>query len=613
MISYFPSPYKDELYYSILARYHHHIGNTSRYQTMQELLGKYIKINFELPKGIDYLIPEAQLFSEHYTKNYFIDNHTIIPFVRPFKSKSWNKKLEDGFGRTSISLFRVKGEDVPLKEYLYYCSSCVDEQIQDHGETYWNRIHQIPGVYVCTKHKIALSEYPTKLTDLRRMNFVLPPKLQKNNSKITFKNETIEYLLRLAVDIEYILHKNFGYLSDEEFLQKYESLLGNKGLLYPFSMRKKKLTDMIMSNYPMEFLIILNSNINSWLPSMTAYEMCNLHPVRHILIMQLLCGSASNFFENEFLYEPFGKGPWICMNPLSNHYLEHVVKNMSINISKHDNGNFHGVMKCDCGYEYRLKEGESSPLEVKYFFLRVENRGETWNREFKKLIESNKTMKEIGEITKLSWDTIIRQKEEIYKISSNEETEFELKNEVVNKYRDKFLKLVNQTTGLSRTDIQNADRNTYYWLIRNDREWFESNAPEIKNKKGRKLKVDYSNDDNDLLEKASLLLINWATYENNLNKYVRKSKWKLLELLKIRKSDEYLKKRFPNTFKFIIENTETTDSFLVRKVNHSLETELKNEKLSVWNVISKLKFNIKVGSTRWKLIEDLIKVHNEKL
>ncbi len=102
-----------------------------------------------------------------------------------------------------------------------------------------------------------------------------------------------------------------------------------KGIAYPVLQRENRLKSLMTSYYPPEFLEILNSDLNnsSWLPKFTSNKIVNnLHPIRHLLLMRLLSGSARDFYENEYLYKPFGTGPWICMNPLADHYLKKVVK-----------------------------------------------------------------------------------------------------------------------------------------------------------------------------------------------------------------------------------------------------------------------------------------------
>ncbi|MEH6852552.1 TnsD family Tn7-like transposition protein, partial [Bacillus pseudomycoides] len=89
-----------------------------------------------------------------------------------------------------------------------------------------------------------------------------------------------------------------------------------------------------MDFYPKEVLDLLNSNISSddplsWTMNITQKESLKyLHPVRHILIMRLFCGSIKEFYKNDYIYQPFGSGPWICINPLVDHYLEECVENL---------------------------------------------------------------------------------------------------------------------------------------------------------------------------------------------------------------------------------------------------------------------------------------------
>ena len=39
MISYFPTPYENELLYSLIARYHYHSGHQSKRETLLKLFG----------------------------------------------------------------------------------------------------------------------------------------------------------------------------------------------------------------------------------------------------------------------------------------------------------------------------------------------------------------------------------------------------------------------------------------------------------------------------------------------------------------------------------------------------------------------------------------------
>ncbi|WP_156323933.1 hypothetical protein [Bacillus sp. JCM 19034] len=54
MIGYFPHPYKDEVIYSIIARYHHHMRNKSKYYTFEELFSKKVSLNTEYINNVNY-------------------------------------------------------------------------------------------------------------------------------------------------------------------------------------------------------------------------------------------------------------------------------------------------------------------------------------------------------------------------------------------------------------------------------------------------------------------------------------------------------------------------------------------------------------------------------
>jgi len=101
MIPYIPQPYKNEFYYSILARYHFYSGDILASNTLKELTGKTQRINFAVPVGVDKvdnLVTKAKIFSSTFSRDFFINNHTIIPIVRPFKKSEWIQKLiEENF------------------------------------------------------------------------------------------------------------------------------------------------------------------------------------------------------------------------------------------------------------------------------------------------------------------------------------------------------------------------------------------------------------------------------------------------------------------------------------------------------------------------------------
>jgi len=70
MIVYFPEPDENELYYSLIARFHSYSTDTAASNTLKEFSGTKHRINLDVPMGIDILIPKIEKFSNRYSISY---------------------------------------------------------------------------------------------------------------------------------------------------------------------------------------------------------------------------------------------------------------------------------------------------------------------------------------------------------------------------------------------------------------------------------------------------------------------------------------------------------------------------------------------------------------
>src|SRR5712692_4821733 len=91
----FPDPHPDELFYSICARFKDKMNYPSDTIVLLELFGnKNIKAVVDLPSHLDKLVyalpPEAG-----YTSDYFINNHTLLPYYGGFLPSERVKNLRD--------------------------------------------------------------------------------------------------------------------------------------------------------------------------------------------------------------------------------------------------------------------------------------------------------------------------------------------------------------------------------------------------------------------------------------------------------------------------------------------------------------------------------------
>lgn len=617
---YFPKPYKNELYYSILARYHFYSGDIHPSYTLKELTGRARRINFEVPIGIDNLVTKAKIFSSTYSQDYFINNHTIIPVVRPFRKIEWIQKLiGSNFEGLRHNLFGNKADDIKSKEHLYYCPECLKEQFDKYGEGYWNRVHQVPGIFVCTSHRVALIKYSANIHNIHGIEFVLPriDDIKKEQKK--YKSDVLSSLLNLAEDVDYLLEKNFDAFPEEYFYEKYVTLLEIKGLAYPMLQRESRLKSLMASYYPHEFLEMLNSSFksnSSWLPKFNSNNrITTLHPIRHLLLMRLLCGSARDFFENEYLYTPFGTGPWICMNPLADHYLKKVVKKVDVSVHG-TNRAIQGDMKCSCGFVYRLRVWEKSPLNVEYFNNRIMEKGHVWEQKFNEFIEQKLTIIEIARRTNMSTPTIrkiLRERKKLIGSNLKEEERYKKISKKTIEYKKIWLDLRAKYPEYSRHELNNADRAVYSWLRNYDKEWLEANSPEVKKiyrgrKKGYSLEADY-----DLLHKTQKIISTWSEFEEESQKLMRKSKYRLQNIIGLRENFESIRIKYPLTASYIESIVESTDEFRRRRVRNVLEVKFKNEEVAFHEVAEAANlrsYTREGGEVLKQYIQQLVREHN---
>ncbi len=193
MLSYFPTPYPDELWLSVLWRMLIRMGD-NRPISGSGITSSCIAIArtvYELPAGI--LNPEE-----------IVMEHTLFPYInrmRPLKEK---KAALSDLCR-NVAAGSENSSRPPLT--LRYCPCCVKEDIETYGESYWHREHQLPFMPACRKHKVMLMRY-NDCTARAKGRPKLPEWITgvtDNDAPITEKEETLADTLYayLTLPLEY--------------------------------------------------------------------------------------------------------------------------------------------------------------------------------------------------------------------------------------------------------------------------------------------------------------------------------------------------------------------------------------------------------------------------
>lgn len=615
MIGYFPHPYKDETLYSLTARYSNHIGIKSKFKIQDELIGlKRTTFEIENIKNLEYLAARVQHFSKDYTPEFFIKKHTTLPFYIPFIDKQSNNS------RILLNK-RWRGEnDVPSKEQLFYCSTCLKEQFEKHGEGYWNRLFQIPGVLVCYKHQKVLNMLDRNIVrqDLNRLE--IPDISLIFSSEISMNSKVLSELATVAKNIEYLLNHTLGDLISEGLYFKYLEHVKISGIAIPMSKMKDKLTKLLIYRFSEETLNLLNSNplLNGWIDSLF-YEgtLYKIHPLRHVLLMILFAGSVKNFIEVEPMFAPFGKGPWICMNPLSDHYLERVVRDIDITVHS-GNRDFQADFICHCGYVYRLRIGERDPLKVKYFSNRVMRKGPIWEREFEKLLNSGASLQKISEKVHLSRPTIRKIIKEgpdpiLNGLKKREHAVVGRRKQKSDEYKLIWQRLRRDNPDFTRFQLASMNRAAYSWLHLYEKEWLYANSPGSEVGTAIKKAESFSNLDKTYLEKIKTLNNNWSIFERNAGRLIKKTYSAFAKQIVGGMEIKYKKDKYPLTLGFLSEVIETTAAFQKRKLEKALNDHFKDKQVTKYKLTEKASVRKTLTPEAELYTEKIIKTHNQRL
>ena len=162
MVSYFPEIYPDETLYSVIARFHRHLGGQPEKQTLIELFGMPDAIAIvDFPGHLTALSRNLPR-DRGLTPERLAWRHTLYPYYVAYQppevaSVALREMLEGRAGSPRLRL-GVSASTVPAPTTLRYCPGCHREAEEKVGEGWWKRIHQLPGVVICPSHEVVLRD-----------------------------------------------------------------------------------------------------------------------------------------------------------------------------------------------------------------------------------------------------------------------------------------------------------------------------------------------------------------------------------------------------------------------------------------------------------------------
>jgi len=164
-MKYFPMPYPDELYYGIVARAYRDLGKPALSTFERQTFKANTPCGILAIKQFPVNLPADYPFS----REYLSEKHTLAGLLEALRDKSVSKSHED-------------------TDWLYSCPDCRVEAIKEFGESYWNRLHQLPQIRVCYRHGAPLqkSTRPARVLvvgELKKSDYFLPDETGWENTQ----------------------------------------------------------------------------------------------------------------------------------------------------------------------------------------------------------------------------------------------------------------------------------------------------------------------------------------------------------------------------------------------------------------------------------------------
>lgn len=372
-LAYLPQPQRDELLYSLLARYGRHAGIASPGALVQTLFGTRGAVaEFDLPCRLEELVERLPVQAEMGVDD-VIDELTLYPYYAAYRTLPERRALRAAMRTRTPSIYVAAGLAafrVPRVTRLRFCPDCDREMVATCGERWWRRAFQLPGVLVCPDHGCRLRLGTVDLAVGSRHAFVAataetcPPDSEMACPPIS--DAASGRLLEFAQAGAALLLPASTPWCRAAAVEARRGRLAAADLMRSAHKVDHARLARAVSAFWGDALAVMPGTVTkdgepgAWLTEIVRSHRKGFHPLHHLLLEGVLRNLPA-------AAGPFGSGPWECRNPLSAHRGRRVVVDLE-HRGRHDAG--HGVFTCRCGYVYTRTfsaDGTVGPARPKRF------------------------------------------------------------------------------------------------------------------------------------------------------------------------------------------------------------------------------------------------------
>ena len=414
---------------------------------------------------------------------------TLFPYFAAFHpaarwAEARESMLDQGQPHWSLGLMPSKVINVAS---FRYCAECSAEDRTSVGHTHWRRTHLLPGVFVCSKHRVWLeiSGIPTHPQIKRHMFFTAEDEISPDSlpDKLGVSRAS-DLLVDIATRSAALLARRIPVPVQDLQAAYFSQLKARDLATHAGRLRIAKLRVALQLHFGDEVLAILGVEINEtadpwWLRILRKPRVAS-HTLYHVLMQQFLN------LDIEQLAMPlpdFGRGPWRCLNKASDHFGFHVVTVCEVGLTSNDRRPI-GTFRCTCGFHYR-RVGPDQTTADSWRLDRMDNYGEIWLQALRQgWSDLRLSQRKLAHHLGFDCGTIRAQARKLGLTGRNlpQTTEVPSNSNTSSRYdREKqctrWLDLRRDHPLATQTELRRRDIALYTWLYRNEKAWLHQHSP----------------------------------------------------------------------------------------------------------------------------------------
>ncbi|HEX8734430.1 MAG TPA: TnsD family Tn7-like transposition protein, partial [Pyrinomonadaceae bacterium] len=572
---------------------------------ISELLGnRGLSAVVDFPNRLDYFVSILPL-GNFYSVERIINENTLLPFYEPFlpsdRAELVRQEMKDDSKDNHLrSRAATTVKQVKMPEHLRFCPLCVEDDKNEYGETYWHRLHQLPGVLVCPKHSCFLEDSSLEWKRGIGSHFYSAEDYisRKKPRLLKQSNANQQVLIKLAENAEWLLCQNYISIGNDVIRDRYYNQLLKKELAYYNGrIRNNKLFKAFQDFYSPALLATIGCQIESthrsWIFRIVEKSKTDMihHPIRHFLMMSFLGFTAEEFFTSFVEFKPFIDGPYPCLSRACNHYGEFRIQQCEVfdNLTKGERrGKPIAIFTCECGFIYQ-RVGPDKSEEDRFRYDSVREYGAVWENKLRELWDDlSLSRAEIArrlKISDLSVTNIAHRLNfpmnkpgtRVSNDKAHRKTPRRTLSESKKLYRKKWLKVLKENPQANRDKLIKLANFEYLWLMRNDAEWTKKHLPEVLKIQRKKEHLDWQKID----DKLSMAVLRACS---DIITALPPKRVCITEIIKITGYKKWIEKRelkLPKTTQILKEKLESLEDYMIRKLKLAERKFIEERKIPI--------------------------------